>query len=76
MGDGTAAYHAPDRYLVSVLPYAGGPAVKHALIDRPQDPVYPSYTGLRWSPDGSRLVLNGFEDEGPGQLSFLERTAA
>ena len=71
MSDGTAAYHAPDRYLVSVLPYAGGPAVKHALIDRPQDPVYPSYTGLRWSPDGSRLVLNGVEDEGPYQLSFL-----
>ena len=71
MGDGTAAYHAPTRYLLSVLPHGGGPAVKHALIDRPQDPVYPSYDGLRWSPDGSRLVLDGWEDEGTNQLSFV-----
>ena len=61
----------PHEYLLSVLPFDGGPALKQPLIDRPQDPVYPYYDDLRWSPDGSRLVLGGLEEEGPNQLSFI-----
>jgi dipeptidyl aminopeptidase/acylaminoacyl peptidase len=69
-GDATDT-HAPIRYQLSLLPYGGGPAVKHSVIGRPQDPAFLYYTDLAWSPDGSRLVLQGSGEVGPPQLTFL-----
>jgi Tol biopolymer transport system component len=69
--DGRTENHAPTRYVLSVLPYAGGPAVKHFLVRRPQDPAFTHFADPAWSPDGSRLVLEGSEEEGPPQLSFV-----
>jgi dipeptidyl aminopeptidase/acylaminoacyl peptidase len=63
--------HAPTTYALSMLPIGGGPAVKHALIRRPRDRAFSSYTDLAWSPDELRLVLGGVEEEGPPFLSFV-----
>jgi WD40 repeat protein len=73
MSAGPTAYHAPTEYALALLPFGGGASVKYPLIHRPQDPGFPYYQGLAWSPDGSRLVLGGSADDGEGgpQLSFL-----
>src|SRR4029453_7752581 len=63
MGDGNDANHQPTNYLLALMPFGGTQSSKVSLIHREQDPAYPYYTGLAWSPDGARLVLCGYAGE-------------
>jgi Tol biopolymer transport system component len=54
-----------------VLPFDGGPSVKHPLIVRPSDPFAYSYEAPRWSPDASRVVIVRFIDAGIPQIAFI-----
>ena len=62
---------AVETFRLSVLPFDGGPSVKHPLIAAPGDPFVYSYEGPRWSPDGSRLALVRDIDGDVQEITFV-----
>jgi Tol biopolymer transport system component len=60
-------------YLLSEFPFGGGPALKTALIERPVDRYGDLYSGPRWSPDGSSLVVTRVNGFSVPQLAFVDR---